>query len=290
MGERISILCISSDEEVSFIRALLKESPYRGSRTYHARSISTAPLTRHYDLIITDLSDGIESILSLKQLYPHIPVLYFGDNSRLAKRAISLGAQDYLPKDEIDATSFSRAIVFAKNREEITEQLKEKTFTDELTGLYNRRGFMTLMQQQMLVTTRSHQGFILFLFDIDWFKKINDRYGHLIGDDALIQTAWCLRKAFRSHDIVGRIGGDEFAVLALNSHPEGEAIFKRHLFSRLKELNATHRPYFISCSIGSAYYCNNGLTLQELLEQADNDLYLDKKRHHCLLLGREERM
>ncbi|MBS0623439.1 MAG: diguanylate cyclase [Verrucomicrobia bacterium] len=291
MGARLIILYIGSYEDANKIRALVRQTPYKGSPTYHALNVANVCLTRQYDLIISNFAEGVETLLFLKQAFPGIPILYFGNDTALANQAVSLGAQDHIVKSGIKVDTLTRIVTFAREREEHTEQLRTKTFTDELTGLYNRRGFITLLEQQMELAKRTGQGFMLFLFDLDLFKQINDRFGHLVGDEALIQTAQCLCKSFRSHDIIARIGGDEFAVLALNSRPEGQSLFKRHLFLRLKELNANPNcPYSLSCSIGSAHYDGNGRTMKELLNQADKDLYKDKKKRHCLLLGREDKI
>jgi len=291
MGERLLILCLGTLEDARLIRRWLRESPYKGSRTYHAINIASASLTRNYDIIISNLSDGVETLLLLTQAYPGIPILYLGDNPQLAERAIALGAQDYLPILGEDNPLLKPTLLFARKRESLTQKLRAKIFTDELTGLYNRRGFMTLLEQQMHQTKRSNQGFMLFLFDLDYFKQINDKHGHLVGDQALIKTAQCLCNAFRAHDIIARLGGDEFAVLALNSRPESEALLKRHLTLRLEELNADpHQPYTLSFSIGSVYYNGNGTPIQELIDKADKDLYKHKKLRHHFALGREDKI
>jgi two-component system cell cycle response regulator len=290
MGERLSILCLASGPTVLMIRDLTRRSSLKGSRIYHSPTLKEANLTRRYDLIISEFSEGLEAITILKQTYPEAPILFYGSDMTLADQAIALGAQDFLPKDQMDAFLFSRIIHFALEREEHTSKLREKVFTDDLTGIYNRRGFITLMQKQMDYAKRTQEGFVLFLFDLDKFKEINDEHGHLVGDEALILTAQLLQKVFRSHDIVGRIGGDEFAVLALNAHPDSIDIFKNHLFQRFKELNKGTLPFKLSCSIGCTYYKGESLTLKELIDIADKDLYKQKKKHHYFLSGDVDKM
>ncbi len=87
------------------------------------------------------------------------------------------------------------------------------SLVDELTGLYNRRGFFSLAEHQFKLTKRNHKSMVLFFGDLDELKTINDTLGHFEGDQALIDTANLLRKTFRETDIMARIGGDEFVVL-----------------------------------------------------------------------------
>ena len=99
--------------------------------------------------------------------------------------------------------------------QETSEKLERLSVMDELTGLNNRRGFLTLARQQISLKERNNNDLLLVFFDIDGLKKINDTLGHSIGDYAIMSLANLLRKAFRSSDIIARIGGDEFVILAI---------------------------------------------------------------------------
>jgi diguanylate cyclase (GGDEF)-like protein/PAS domain S-box-containing protein len=165
------------------------------------------------------------------------------------------------------------------DRKQMEEQLRALSLTDELTGLYNRRGFMTLAEQQLKIANRLKQGLCLFYMDLDRMKWINDTLGHKEGDRALIDTANVLRTTFRAADIIGRIGGDEFVALAIESNE----ISNDQIISRLQEhldaLNTFGKiTYPHSLSIGIARYdANQPISLEILLELGDKRMYEQKR-------------
>lgn len=163
-------------------------------------------------------------------------------------------------------------------RKRLEEALKEMAITDELTGLYNRRGFLILSQQQLKLAVRSKTGIILFFIDLDNMKWINDNLGHKAGDMALIKTAQTLKENFRESDIIGRLGGDEFAVLAVEAeHRFAEDITAR-IRKSLKDLNSQEQHLFkLSLSIGySRFDPKNPKSLDQLIEEADQAMYEEK--------------
>ncbi|WP_193708203.1 protein kinase domain-containing protein [Alkalibaculum sporogenes] len=160
------------------------------------------------------------------------------------------------------------------------EELRELALVDELTGLYNRRGFITLATQQIKTADRLDQKLILMYADMDKMKWINDTFGHLEGDRALIDFAGILINTFRSADIICRIGGDEFIGLALDTEGTVETTLVARLSENLKEYNLqSSRLYELSTSIGVAKYDNNNpCTLDELLKRGDNLMYEEKRK------------
>jgi diguanylate cyclase (GGDEF)-like protein len=158
------------------------------------------------------------------------------------------------------------------------EELRALTLVDDLTGLYNRRGFRMLAEQHMRLAKRGGPVSYLMSIDLDGFKSVNDIYGHAEGDAALRRVAAVLRTAFRDSDIIARFGGDEFAVLALDS---GE--MRPELIDRVKHALAANnavaaRPYLLSFSIGTARFDPFArVSLDELMVEADARLY-DVKR------------
>jgi diguanylate cyclase (GGDEF)-like protein/PAS domain S-box-containing protein len=165
-------------------------------------------------------------------------------------------------------------------RRRMEEGLKALSLNDGLTGLYNRRGFITLAEQQLKFADRVKRGTVLLFADLDGLKLINDSFGHREGDRALIDTAYLLKNTFRGSDIIARIGGDEFVVLALDTH---EA-YCEVLISRLKKNISVHntdegRPYKLMLSVGTAPYDpENPCTIEQLLERADKMMYEEKQR------------
>jgi diguanylate cyclase (GGDEF)-like protein/PAS domain S-box-containing protein len=165
-------------------------------------------------------------------------------------------------------------------RKRLEEQLQTAALIDELTGLYNRRGFFTLAEQQCKLTDRTKRGMSLLHLGLDNIKQINDRLGHKQGDEALIDTAKILKNAFRKSDIIGRIGGDQFAVL-LTEHSDFniERIITANVRNKFRIHNQQGgRGYRLSLSIGMAQY--NPMqpsSIRDLLVRADAAIYKDKK-------------
>jgi len=160
------------------------------------------------------------------------------------------------------------------------EQLRSLSLTDELTGLYNRRGFMTLASQQQKVAVRMKKGFYIVFADLDGLKNINDTLGHHEGCNALLSTASILRECFRESDIISRIGGDEFVVFSAESSGTGkeEAIYGR-LTKKIDDFNAARTGgYTLSVSIGIVY-CEPGrlCQIEDMINEADHLMYRQKK-------------
>ena len=137
------------------------------------------------------------------------------------------------------------------DRQRLQEALHALTLTDELTGLYNRRGFITLGERHIELARRRRREMLLIFADIDGLKTINDTHGHAAGDQALVDAARLLRTTYRSADIIARLGGDEFTVFPLEAHHESADILLSRLTHNLNRENATlGRPYVLSLSVG----------------------------------------
>lgn len=160
----------------------------------------------------------------------------------------------------------------------VEQKLREISLTDELTGLHNRRGFMTLALQQIKIADRLAQGMTLLYADLDDLKGINDTFGHLAGDQALIDAATVLKTSLRASDILARLGGDEFVGLILESGGETELAVMARVQENLNAHNLLRiRPYRLSFSIGTARYeVASPCSVEELLEAADREMYRNK--------------
>jgi diguanylate cyclase (GGDEF)-like protein/PAS domain S-box-containing protein len=157
-------------------------------------------------------------------------------------------------------------------------KLRTLSLTDELTGLYNRRGFFTVGEQLLKQSRRQKTGIFVVYADVDDLKEINDKWGHREGDMALIHTAAVLRGTFRESDIIARIGGDEFVVLAMEIAKTGAEKLKNRLQSILNTHNAKNRRYKLLLSTGIAYCAPECLySIDELLIQGDQLMYGQKK-------------
>jgi diguanylate cyclase (GGDEF)-like protein len=162
----------------------------------------------------------------------------------------------------------------------LDRELRRLALTDDLTCLYNRRGFFAAAAQQLKFASRNAQGLLLLFCDLNNLKKINDSFGHREGDLALIRTADALGLAFRDSDILARLGGDEFVVLASEASSQAEEVLLRRLDKSLKKLNAGESRYQLSVSVGVARFDpKHAISLGELLAQADKAMYEQKRSH-----------
>ncbi|MBE3130200.1 MAG: sensor domain-containing diguanylate cyclase, partial [Acidobacteria bacterium] len=134
--------------------------------------------------------------------------------------------------DITDRKTADRKLELARRKLQMTnEKLENLSLTDHLTGLHNRRGFFTFGLQQMKFAKRLKEDNYLVFLDIDYLKEVNDLHGHAVGDQLLQGVATILKSTLRESDVIGRIGGDEFAVLAMRSKGLGE----RALLARIEE-------------------------------------------------------
>ncbi|MBK6487946.1 MAG: diguanylate cyclase [Gemmatimonadetes bacterium] len=171
----------------------------------------------------------------------------------------------------------SRDITERKQQE---EALRALSLVDELTGLYNRRGFLTLAQQQLKQARRGHRELVLLFIDMDDFKEINDNFGHSEGDAALVRASQILKHTFRDSDIVARVGGDEFVVLATDTGATGSEVIIGRLRDELRERNERDGyPYRLSFSVGASRFDPDAPpSIEELMAAADHMLYAQKKQ------------
>lgn len=160
------------------------------------------------------------------------------------------------------------------------ERIRQSSMIDDLTGLYNRRGFFTLAEQHLKLAERTGRNVLLMFADLDDFKEINDRFGHHEGDRALAEASRVIRSVFRDSDIISRIGGDEFAILALETSEVSGDILSRRLRDALAARNQrSRRGYDVSLSLGIARFDpRNPATIADLLARADSLMYEHKRQ------------
>ncbi|MBA4373801.1 MAG: hypothetical protein C0402_13190 [Thermodesulfovibrio sp.] len=172
--------------------------------------------------------------------------------------------------------------VVSKNisdRRQMENELRALSLTDELTGLYNRRGFLTLAEQQLRIAGRLNKKLYLLAADLDDLKIINDTFGHQEGDSALVETANILRDNFRESDIIARIGGDEFVVMPIEMTDDRSEVILGRLSQGFEKNNQKNSlRYRISISVGVAWYDpEQPGSIDQLLAAADNAMYEQKK-------------
>jgi len=160
------------------------------------------------------------------------------------------------------------------------ETLRRMSIIDDLTGVYNRRGFSTLADSHLALARRRKRELLLIFADVDALKSINDQYGHAAGDQILRDAAALLRRTYRSADIIARLGGDEFTAFPLEADSGSASLLVDRLQEAIQAHNhANERPYMLSMSVGVGHFDPTACqTVEQLLEEADRALY-ERKRN-----------
>ncbi len=185
-----------------------------------------------------------------------------------------VSAQQRQPSSEL----LTRAVRCAVKHYMLQAELGSLALTDELTGLYNRRGFLALAERQLKLGRRSGRGILLVFIDVDGLKQLNDTFGHAEGDRTLIRAGGVLEKTFRESDVVARFGGDEFAVLAIEASRHNQETIAARLRENLRQMNDEDSGPAISLSWGVARFDPQSKTsIGQLMAQADQAMYDDKR-------------
>jgi two-component system cell cycle response regulator len=282
MEEKNSVIIVDDDERLLeiFKKALSLEG-YQCETASSAESALELINNMPFNIMLTDIRmpgmEGFELTQKAKKIRPDIAVIimtaYVEEFS--FDNAIEAGASDFIKKP------FTlNELVLRIQHVELQKKVRTMAVTDELTGLYNRRGFFSLVEQLLKLCKREKKGIFMLYTDVDSLKKINDTFGHKEGDMALIDIANILRKNYRESDIIARIGGDEFVVITVGTTKESAEIATSRLKKNLEIHNAeANRSYKLSLSFGLAYYDpENPCSIDELLVQGDKLMY-EQKRH-----------
>ncbi|WP_223806999.1 diguanylate cyclase [Marichromatium sp. AB31] len=157
----------------------------------------------------------------------------------------------------------------------IQEELRAASFTDGLTGLYNRRYLFSMLGKEVDMFHRYHQPLSIFLFDLDDFKKINDQYGHPVGDEVLVRVAEELRQCVREVDVIGRYGGEEFMVILPHAHLSAAREVAERIRVQVSALGWPQAGLRVTISGGVCEF--NGVSVDAFVKLADDSLYRAKK-------------
>lgn len=249
--------------------------------------------------IVFDPNNSIlpEGILDTHQNDYIINSIFFGENQ--------YGYMMYRPGDRIPSfysvymkivsNAIARSYDFTKSLEnqikleqenkllqQNNSELNTASKTDELTNVYNRRGFLFFGQQAINLSIQMKKYGLVIFGDMDGLKKINDTYGHDAGDEAIKAEAEILSKVFRTSDILGRMGGDEFAMVCPGMTISALASKKNDIKKLCDEWNKkTNKPYTLSISLGASEFNQENFILQDLLSEADSEQYLEKRAKHA---------
>lgn len=187
-----------------------------------------------YDIVLADLnvpdSYGIDTVRALVGHHLDAPLVVLTSMSdmEISVKAIHHGAQDYIVKEDLSPRHLYTSIQFALERYKNISQIREMSFKDTITGLFNRNAMRELICKQVHLSTRLKKEVGFIYFDILKFRFVNERYGSKIGDRILADTANILRATFRESDILIRYGGDEFlAIVMCDGEEDIKSIFER---------------------------------------------------------------
>src|SRR5262245_33072109 len=281
----IGVLIVSGD---SLVTASLEHLLFQGgARVLRAATVASAGAMlagERIDAVIVDLAmiDGPE-LGELTALGPPDPPTVLGllrhDCPLRTTEALQAGAQECLLFSDLTTDRLMRSLRQSIERQRVQRRLSDLVLRDELTGLYNRRGFFAIAEHLRRECLRKARHLAVVQVDVDGLKGINDAFGHAAGDQAITATAAILRCTFRESDVVARLDGDEFVAIALDADRAATA----RIVARLDDALAQHNvrssvPYALSFSAGSAVLAPpDRPTLNALLDGADRALYATKR-------------
>ncbi|MBF2027966.1 MAG: diguanylate cyclase [Oscillatoriales cyanobacterium C42_A2020_001] len=263
------------------------------------------------NLILLDITmpemNGYEICQQLKasEATVNIPVIFISalDCIEDKVRAFEAGGQDYVTKPFQELEVLMRVknqLLIQQQQQQLIEQnrrlareikerlkaeaeVKQLSLTDDLTGLYNRRGFFLLANQQLKIAQRTQTSCCLLFADLDGLKQINDSFGHDLGDQAIAYAAQVLKQTFRDADIVARLGGDEFVVLIPACADDDAGNFHQRLQANIDHFNQMCESfgscsYQLAMSVGvQVCSATDSFSLEYLIAQADKLMYEHKR-------------
>jgi diguanylate cyclase (GGDEF)-like protein len=166
------------------------------------------------------------------------------------------------------------------------ERVKQLAYIDGLTGIFNRRFFEMRISEEMERARRFNAGMSVIMIDIDQFKKLNDEFGHLLGDEVLRQVSSLFHQQLRKIDVVCRYGGEEFAILLSQTDPQYSLSIAEKLRRVVESWQFPGVPRSVSISAGVASFPEHGTTRDELMKAADAGLYAAKQNgRNCVVVG-----
>ncbi len=286
------IMVIDGEEKVlASIKVALEHIGYKVTAFQDAQNALDELENEIYDLIITDLKmpifSGIRFIKEAKKISPgsDLIVMTGFPSVETAVKCMKLGAADYIakPLDREYLNLIVRKVLYKRTLEKRAaerEYYEQISRIDGLTGLYNRGYFQNLMDSEISRAERYKHNFSLLMVDIDDFKKINDTYGHQVGDEVLKELASLLNSFIRKHDAVARYGGEEFAIILPQTAKKDGRLFGNRVVngiasSKVKEISKDNR---LTISAGLAGYPDDAHTQKDLIKKADDALYHAKRK------------
>jgi len=288
------LVCDDDPADRKLVRAYLRQIADREIVLLEAgqrEQIQNALNKGRVDLVLMDIEmpekSGMEWLAEIAEKQAAPVVMMTGAGSEeIAVQSIQRGAVGYLPKSSLSKDNLSKTIDTALEKwrriqqaRADQEKLERLANFDSLTGLYNRRAILRRLDKQIRYANRYKEAFSVIMLDIDHFKKVNDQYGHLTGDDVLEKTAALVRRSIRDTDTVGRYGGEEFIfVLPKANLPSGLKVAERirKTIETTEMEDSEGNVFGITVSQGLSSY-KPGEDEHSLISRADDALYRAKQ-------------
>ncbi len=282
-SEKIKILVVDDAEVMrNLLTGVLTDSGYEVKAVSTGEKALGEIKEDDYDVVVTDLKmpgmNGIEVIKEAKQINRDICIIAITayPSVKSAVEAMREGAYDYITKP-FDIEEIRLVVRRAAERYFLLKEAGQKEFyrelaiSDGLTGIYNHRHFHEVLPREIERAKRYSQPFCLLLLDIDDFKKYNDTHGHLAGDKLLMNIARILVATTRNVDIVFRYGGEEFVVILPQVGKQGGVSSAKRILKLIKQ------KLSVTASIGVTSFLEDGVSKDELINQADSAMCQVKK-------------
>lgn len=277
--EAFRILVVDDEDEIaSYHCIILQEAGMITSKVTDPATVLEVLQEFHPDLILMDMympkCNGNELASLIRQIpeYVSLPIVYLSSETDRTKQfsAMRIGVEGFLTKPVIPEELVAAVAI----RAERMRTLRSLMVRDSLTGLFNHTTTTQFLQNAVASAIRSNSNLCFVMIDIDYFKKVNDTYGHPVGDQVLLALSRVLQQRLRNSDIIGRYGGEEFAVIMQNSTTECAAKLIDELrrdFSQIR-FNALDNDFFCTFSAGIAGFPGHD-SMEMLRKAADNALY-----------------
>lgn len=288
-------ILIANDSEpaASFYAQSLQDAHMETACVTQAGNIGQAMSEFDPDLVLMNIvlsgyaGGELTAFIRQQEAYIGVPIIFLASetDSEQALEAIKLQGDEVFAKP----VNIKHLIAAVKNRAFAFRQIKSMIVRDSLTGLYNHRHLKDLLQRELQLAQRNQQNLQFVMLDLDHFKQVNDRFGHLVGDRVIKMMARLLKQRLRSTDLVGRYGGEEFAVILPNTQSEQA----RHIIDTIRQqfsdivFMSEKGQCKVTFSAGIASYPEFNQN-SSLVHAADEALYLSKKagRNHITVASR----
>lgn len=186
------------------------------------------------------------------------------------------GTMEYMGSMNQEMSRLSRELSKQKNElEKAYARINELISTDYLTGLASRKYLHESFQKAVSYFKRTGTPMTLIMADLDYFKKVNDQYGHLAGDKVLVQVSRLIRRIARSEDLIGRFGGEEFIIVLMGTNQQGGVVFAERLRQKTEKMKITGIPHAITISVGVTELLATD-SVDTAIQRADEALYRAK--------------